>query len=103
MTTKSYFEKDKFEIWTKDKLEIGSIGKHGDMKFKVLDCIYLVKQKCYAVLCLWLKKIAFLTPTYNYYSGVDRVAQEKVTKATEIGHDCTIITMEAQIKNNTKK
>ena len=96
----NYFKKEKFEIWTKDKLEIGSTGKHGDMKFKVLECKYLKKEKCYAVLCLWLKKIAMLTPTFNYFSGPDRVAEQKAISATRAGHNVTIVTMEAKIKPN---
>lgn len=90
--------KEKFEIWSKTRLRKGTIGKLGNMKFKVLDCKYLRKQKCYAILCIHLMKIAMLTPTFNYYSGVDRLTEQMAKKASNIGHDVTIFTMEAHIK-----
>lgn len=99
MKEQNYFEKDgKFEIWSKKRLKIGTTAKLKDMKFKVLDCRYLPKQKCYAILCLWLKKIAMLTPTFNYYSGVDRLAEDRAKEASRIGHDVTVFAFEAQIK-----
>lgn len=99
MTKNKYFEKDgKFEIWCKKKLRVGTIAKLKDMKFKVLDCQYLPKQKCYAILCLWLRKIAILTPTFNCWSGPDRVAEQNAIEASKIGHDVTVFTFEADIK-----
>lgn len=94
----SYFERDTFELWTKEKLKIGLIGKHGAMKFKVLKCRYLKEQKCYAILCLWLKKIAMLIPTFYQWSGPDRLAEQKAIEASNIGHNVTVFTSEASIK-----
>lgn len=45
------------------------------------------------------KKIAILTPTFNYYSGIDRVAQRQAEDYAKKGHDVTVITLEAGIKN----
>ena len=95
---KSIFEQEKFEIWAKEKLKIGTMAKLGDMKFKVLKCKYLKKQRCYAILCLWLRKIVVLTPTFNQWSGIDRLAEQRAIEASEIGHDVTVMTSEAQIK-----
>ena len=92
------FEQGKFEIWTKEKMKIGTIAYLGDMKFKVLKCEYLAEKKCYAILCLWLKKIAMLTPTFHHWSGVDRLAEQRTKEASEIGHDVTIFTSEASIR-----
>ena len=100
MKEENYFEEEKFEIWSKEKLQIGTTGKLEDMKFKILKCEYIKKEKCYAVLCLQLRKIAILTPTFNYYSGPDRVAEEKAIKATNAGHEVTVFALEAKIKPN---
>lgn len=89
----------KFELWSKEKVEIGTIGKLKDMKFKVLKREYLEEQKCYAILCLHLKKIAMLTPTFNPYSGVDRLTEQRAIIETEKGHDITVIAFEAQMKS----
>lgn len=43
-------------------------------------------------------KIAILTPTFNNYSGVDRVAQDRAEKLVKEGHDVTVIAFEAKIK-----
>jgi len=49
------------------------------------------------------KKIAILTRTFNYYSGVDRVAQDNAEKLTKKGHDVTVIALEAKIKSKSYK
>ena len=99
MKQESIFKKDgNFEIWSKKRLKVGTLAKLKDMKFKVLKCEYLPKQKCYAVLCLWLKKIAMLTPTFHHYSGIDRLTEQRAKEASEIGHDITIICFESSIK-----
>ena len=92
------FKQEKFEIWIKNKMKIGQLAQLGDMKFKVLKCKYLRKEKCYAILCLWLKRIAMLTPTFNYYSGVDRLAERTAIDSSKVGHDVTVIAFEAKIK-----
>ena len=43
-------------------------------------------------------KIAILTPTFNYYSGVDRVAQERAEYYSKKGNDVTVFSLEAKIK-----
>ena len=43
-------------------------------------------------------KIAILTPTFNYYSGVDRVAQERAEYYSKKGNDVTVFALEAKIK-----
>lgn len=50
-----------------------------------------------------MKKIAILTPTFNYYSGVDRVAQERAEYYSKKGNDVTIFALEAQIKSKKYK
>jgi len=97
------FEEEKFELWSYNKIKIGTIAKLGNIKFKVLDCNRLEKEKCYAWLCLTLKKIAMLTPTFNYYSGVDRITEHRAIEASEVGHDVTVFTFEAQIKSECNK
>ena len=94
----SYFEQNKFEIWAKEEMKIGSIGILKDMEFKVLDCHYLIQQEVYAVLCLWLKKIAMLTPTFYHYSGIDRLTEQRASEATKIGHNVTVFCFEGDIK-----
>jgi len=44
------------------------------------------------------KKIAILTPTFNHYSGVDRVAQERAEYYSKKGNDVTVFALEAKIK-----
>ena len=43
-------------------------------------------------------KIAILTPTFNYYSGIDRVAQQQAEDYARKGNKVTVITLEANIK-----
>ena len=43
-------------------------------------------------------KIAVLTPTFNYYSGVDRVAQDRAERLSKEGHKVTVFAFEAKIK-----
>lgn len=43
-------------------------------------------------------KIALLVPTFNYYSGVDRVAQDIAEKRSKEGHKVTVFASEAEIK-----
>lgn len=43
-------------------------------------------------------KIAILTPTFNQYSGLDRVAQDKAEQLSKKGHKVTVFTFEAKIK-----
>lgn len=43
-------------------------------------------------------QIAILTPTFNYYSGIDRVAQLQAEDYAKKGYKVTIIALEASIK-----
>lgn len=43
-------------------------------------------------------KIAILTPTFNYYSGIDRVAQLQAEEYARQGNKVTIIALESNIK-----
>ena len=43
-------------------------------------------------------KIAILTPTFNYYSGIDRVAQQQAEDYVKNGNKVTVIALEADIK-----
>ena len=43
-------------------------------------------------------KIAILTPTFNYYSGIDRVAQDRAERLSKEGHKVTVFSFEAKIK-----
>ena len=43
-------------------------------------------------------KIAILTPTFNYYSGIDRVVQQQAEDYTKKGNQVTVIALEANIK-----
>lgn len=86
----------KFEIWSKKAIPINSICKLGNMKFKILKSKRI--KEGYALLCLLLEKIAMLTPTYHYYSGVDRLTESRAITESKIGHDVTIFTSEATIK-----
>ena len=45
-----------------------------------------------------IMKIALLTPTFNNYSGVDRVVEDRAEKFVKEGHDVTVIAFEAKIK-----
>ena len=44
------------------------------------------------------KKIALLTPTFNHYSGQDRVAQERAEYYSKKGADVTVFALEAKIR-----
>ena len=48
-------------------------------------------------------KIAILTPTFNYYSGIDRVAQDRAEQLSNEGHEVTVFAFEAKIKPNGYK
>jgi len=43
-------------------------------------------------------KIAILTPTFYYDSGIDRVAQQQAENYSKKGHNVTVIALEANIK-----
>lgn len=43
-------------------------------------------------------KVAILTPTFNYYSGIDRVVQSQAEDYAKKGHKVTVIALEAKIK-----
>ena len=43
-------------------------------------------------------KIAILTPTFNYYSGIDRVAQDWAENLVRKGHNVTVFAFETKIK-----
>ncbi len=43
-------------------------------------------------------KIAILTPTFNYYSGIDRVVQQQAEEYAKKGNKVTVIALEANIK-----
>ncbi len=44
------------------------------------------------------KKIAILVPTFNHYSGQDRVAQDRAEDYSKKGKDVTVFALEAKIK-----
>ena len=46
-----------------------------------------------------IMKIAILTPTFNYHSGIDRVAQQQAEEYAKKGNQVTVIALEAQIKS----
>ena len=48
-------------------------------------------------------KIAILTPTFNYYSGIDRVVEQQAEDYAKKGNKVTVITLEANIKPNSYK
>lgn len=48
-------------------------------------------------------KIAILTPTFNYYSGIDRVAEQQAKDYAKKGNKVTIIALESNIKPNNYK
>ncbi|MEK6983789.1 MAG: glycosyltransferase family 4 protein [Nanoarchaeota archaeon] len=48
-------------------------------------------------------KIAILTPTFNYYSGIDRVVQQQADDYARKGHKVTVIALESQIKPRNYK
>src|SRR3989344_5599761 len=48
-------------------------------------------------------KIAILTPTFNYYSGIDRVAQRQAEDYTKKGHDVTVVCLQGEIKSKDYK
>lgn len=43
-------------------------------------------------------KIAILTPTFNYYSGMDRVVEQQAEEYVKKGNKVTVIALEAKIK-----
>ncbi len=43
-------------------------------------------------------KIAILTPTFNHYSGIDRVVEQQAEQYSKKGDKVTIIALEAEIK-----
>ncbi len=43
-------------------------------------------------------KISILTPTFNYYSGIDRVVQQQAEEYARKGDKVTVITLEAGIR-----
>ena len=43
-------------------------------------------------------KIAILTPTFNYYSGIDRVVQQQAEEYAKKGNKVTVIALEGNIK-----
>jgi glycosyltransferase involved in cell wall biosynthesis len=49
------------------------------------------------------KKIAILTPTFNYYSGIDRVVQLQAQEFVKKGNKVAVIALEANIKPNKYK
>jgi len=48
-------------------------------------------------------RIAILTPTFNYYSGIDRVVQLQAEDYVKKGNQVTVIALEAQIKPKNYK
>ncbi|MCH8003858.1 MAG: glycosyltransferase family 4 protein [Nanoarchaeota archaeon] len=48
-------------------------------------------------------RIAILTPTFDYYSGIDRVVQLQAEDYVKKGHKVTIIALEAKIKSEKYK
>jgi len=48
-------------------------------------------------------KIAILTPTFNYYSGIDRVVQQQAEEHSRKGNKVTVIALEANIKPRNYK
>jgi glycosyltransferase involved in cell wall biosynthesis len=48
-------------------------------------------------------RIAILTPTFNYYSGMDRVVELQAEELSKKGHKVTVIALEAQIKPKNYK
>src|SRR3989338_6807334 len=48
-------------------------------------------------------KIAILTPTFNYYSGIDRVVQRQAENYAKKGNEVTVIALEASIKPKNYK
>lgn len=43
-------------------------------------------------------KVAILTPTFNHFSGIDRVVQLQAEELVRKGHQVTVIALEAKIK-----
>ena len=48
-------------------------------------------------------KIAILTPTFNHYSGIDRVVQLQAEEYAKKGNEVTVIALEAKIKPKQRK
>ena len=47
---------------------------------------------------IFQRRIAILTPTFNYYSGIDRVAEQQAKDYTKKGNEVTVIALESNIK-----
>ncbi len=45
-------------------------------------------------------KIAILTPTFNHFSGIDRVVQQQAEDYAKKGHKVTVVALEAKIKSD---
>ena len=50
-----------------------------------------------------IMKIAILTPTFNYYSGIDRVVEQQAESYAKKGNNVTVIALEAGIKPRNYK
>jgi 1,2-diacylglycerol 3-alpha-glucosyltransferase len=48
-------------------------------------------------------RIAILTPTFNYHSGIDRVVEQQAEEYVKKGNKVTVIALEAKIKSNKYK
>ena len=48
-------------------------------------------------------RIAILTPTFNYYSGIDRVVKRQAEEYVKKGNQVTVIALEAKIKSGRYK
>ncbi len=48
-------------------------------------------------------KVAILTPTFNYYSGIDRVVEQQAEDYVKKGDKVTVIALEAKIKPTNYK
>ena len=48
-------------------------------------------------------KIAILTPTFDYHSGIDRVVQLQAEDYVKKGNEVTVIALEAKIKSSKYK
>ena len=50
-----------------------------------------------------MMKVAILTPTFNHYSGIDRVVQLQAEEYAKKGNEVTVIALEAKIKPKNYK
>jgi 1,2-diacylglycerol 3-alpha-glucosyltransferase len=48
-------------------------------------------------------RIAILTPTFNYYSGIDRVVEQQAKEYAKKGNNVTVIALESNIKPENYK